>query len=104
MIFIKWGYASRGARRHLIGPDGIALCGCVNIVEITDPKNLKHWVACQHCLAKRHLLSWADCCGADCDQASAACYGEIEVVDEMYDEETGNCWWEHACEKHRGDA
>ena len=45
------------------------------------------------------------CCGAHCDQADdGTCHGEVDLVDEEYDEETGDCWWTHACEKHRGDS
>lgn len=44
------------------------------------------------------------CCGAPCDAADDTCFGEIDVVDETYDEETGECEWVHACEKHRDQA
>lgn len=44
------------------------------------------------------------CCGTPCDEADDTCFGEIDVVDEVYDEETGEYGWVHACEKHRSQA
>jgi hypothetical protein len=43
------------------------------------------------------------CCGAPCDLADDTCWGEIDVVDEEYNRETGDSRWIHACAKHRGD-
>ena len=56
------------------------------------------------CMERRrlHRLRTADCCSATCDQEDTTCRGPVSVVDEEYDEESGNCWWTHACEKHQG--
>ena len=55
-------------------------------------------------IIKDMLFPSSDCCGAHCDSADATCAGAVDLVDEAYDEETGDCWWTHACEKHRGDS
>jgi hypothetical protein len=37
-------------------------------------------------------------CGAGCDFAAAACWGQVEAVEEHHTDD--DSWWTHACERH----
>lgn len=42
-------------------------------------------------------------CGADCsfEQEGEPCYGKVDVIEEVYDEDETDYWWIHSCEGHR---
>ena len=44
----------------------------------------------------------SECCNADCHLGTETepCWGEVEVVDEEYDEQ--DSYWVHACQGHKG--
>lgn len=43
-----------------------------------------------------------DSCDCDCDRSDIdpPCGGKVNVVDEWYDEESGDSGWIHLCERH----
>lgn len=43
----------------------------------------------------------SECCNADCHLGTVTepCWGEVEVVDEEYDEQ--DYYWVHACQGHK---
>lgn len=46
----------------------------------------------------------AKCCYGICDfdgDIYDECAGEVDVIDEYYDDKTMNCYWIHLCEKHQ---
>jgi len=40
-----------------------------------------------------------DCIYLDCDD-DQPCWGQVEVVEEEYNEDYSYCWWVYVCEGH----
>lgn len=66
------------------------------IIDFLNGKNTKPRKVAQR--------SVAECCYGICDYNADAfdeCAGPVMVIDEVYNDKTGDCYWTHLCEKHQ---